>query len=80
MKRLWLVVALYLAVATVLIVLSPDHDGKISLLVVEQLYSRVIANPEETLEIPLYATLKNSFFTDKDLVRSVRIYSDENEI
>lgn len=80
MKRLWVVVVLYLAVAAVMIVLAPEQDGNITLMVVEQLYSRVITNPEETLEIPLYATLKNSFFTDQDLIRSVRIWSDENEI
>jgi hypothetical protein len=80
MKRLWMVVVLYLAVAALMIVLAPEQDGKITLMVVEQLYSRVITNLEETLEIPLYATLDNSFFTDEDLIRSVRIRSDENEI
>ncbi len=71
---------IYFLIALGLFAFVKDKPDSITILSKKSNYSRILTDNEETIDIPLYFSVDNSFFTSSENIDSVSIHDEFNEI
>ncbi len=81
MKKYFLIVlAGYIIVAGGLALFVKEKPSEISVLSKEMVYSRIMTDPSETIDIPIYFSYKDSFMTEMTNIDKVMLSSKRDEV
>jgi hypothetical protein len=79
-KIFFIVIGLYLSVSGIIILIKDkDYIDSIEILSIKKDYARIITD-NEPIDIPVYISSENSFFTSSDNIVDARILSDFDEV